>query len=396
MAGHDITPFTIDVSADVLDDLRERLARTRWPADPDADNETWRYGVNKAYLKGLVAHWLGGYDWPATQAAMNAFPNYRVVVDDQPIHFVHVRGKGPNPQPLILTHGFPWTYWDYRKVIGPLTDPAAHGGDPADAFDVIVPSLPGYGFSNPARKGVSARQTADLWVKLMRDVLGYDRFISAGTDWGAVISVMLGYLYPKELKGIYVTTANFGPVLRNRFEGWDMSDLEPDEKEWFDREWRHKKGAGQVFRGPGNALRSPQTESYGGHDSPVALLTRIADTRHFAGDTHGDIASTFTADELITNTMIYWVTETWWSAQRFYFNTARDTVPPFEGTGQAITTPTGMGLFPAEVFYVPKKLAQRDANIVHWSYLSAGGHFACGEQPVLYVDDLRTFCRKLT
>lgn len=384
--------FTIDVAADVLADLRRRLEHTRWPAD--RDNETWRYGVSRRYLESLVRYWLDEYRWDGVQAQLNALPNFQTELDGQNIHFVHVRGNGPAPLPLVLTHGFPWSYWDYRKVIGPLTDPAAHGGDPADAFDVVVPSLPGYGFSTPARPGVSARQTSELWVKLMRDALGYARFGSAGTDWGAVISVMLGYSYPNELIGIYLTTANFGPALRNRFEAWEMSDLLPDEREWYEREWRRSKSS-RAFRGPGNALHAPQTEAYAGHDSPVALAARIVDVRRSASDCGGEIERCFTTEELITNVMLYWATETWESANRFYYHTARDTLNVPARGGRAITVPTGMGLFPAEVFYVPRRIAERDANVVHWTYMPAGGHFAAVEQPELYVDDVRRFFRPL-
>ena len=192
-----IEPFRIHVPDAELDDLRERLARTRWP--DDLANEDWRYGANTAYIRTLADHWLHRYDWRAREAAMNAFPHFRTRLGAQPIHFVHVRGKGPSPMPLVLNHGWPWTFWDFHKVIGPLSDPAAHGGDPADAFDVVVPSLPGYGFSTPlAVTGLNFWNTADLWVELM-ERLGYPRFATQGGDWGSFLSAQLGHKYPERV-----------------------------------------------------------------------------------------------------------------------------------------------------------------------------------------------------
>ena len=196
-------PFRVDVPDEVLNDLQARLKLTRW-AD-DFANEGWQYGTNTAYLKELVAYWIDGYDWRKQERAINAYPQFRTEIDGVPIHFIHVRGKGPNPKPLILSHGWPWTFWEYRKVIGPLSDPGAHGGDPADAFDVVVPSLPGYGFSTPLRKpGVNFWRTSGLWVKLMEE-LGYPRFAAHGADWGALITADLGHRYPERVMGVHFT-----------------------------------------------------------------------------------------------------------------------------------------------------------------------------------------------
>jgi pimeloyl-ACP methyl ester carboxylesterase len=386
-------PFALAVDDAVLDDLDERLRRIRWPDDPD--NEHWRFGVNRAYLEEFVQYWLDEYDWRAVEAQINALPNRRVTIDDHVVHYVHVPAKGPDPIPLVLTHGWPWTYWDYRKVIGPLSDPAAHGGDPADAFDVIVPSIPGYGFSTPMRPGASAKGTAGLWVRLVRDVLGLDRFVTAGGDWGAVISVMMGHLYPDDLRGVYVTLPNFAPALRNRFDGFELDDLEPDEREWFEREWRRGRRALQPPVRTDRNLFAPQTDAYAGTDSPLALAVDIVDGRRRYGDTHGDVESVFTREELVTNAMLYWVTGTWGSARRFYWYTARDPVDLVPGRTPLVPVPTGVGLFPGEVFYVPRKFVEQDANLVHWSPQPRGGHFAACEQPELFVDDVRLFARKV-
>jgi pimeloyl-ACP methyl ester carboxylesterase len=386
-------PFKIDVDQAILDDLDARLRRIRWPDDPD--NETWRFGVNRAYLEEFVQWWLDEYDWRAVEAEMNAFPNYRVQLDGQTVHYVYVPGKGPNPTPLVLTHGWPWSYWDYRKVIGPLSDPAAYGGDPADAFDVIVPSLPGYGFSTPMLQGSSAKKTAGLWVRLVREALGLERFVTAGGDWGAVISIMMGHLYPDELRGVYVTLPNFAPALRNRFEGFELDDLEPDEREWFEKEWRRGARAGKPIVRPDRNLYAPQTDAYGPTDSPLALAVEIIDGRRKYGETNGDVESVFTREELITNAMLYWVTNTWASACRFYWFTARDPVELVPGRTPLVPVPTGVGLFPGEVYYVPRQFIRSDSNLVHWSPQPRGGHFAACEQPELFADDVRKFARKL-
>ena len=191
-------PFTINVPEDVLTDLHERLTKVRWAQD--FANPNWEYGTNGDYLKELVEYWRDEYDWRKQEQEMNSFANYKTTIDGIPIHFIHEPGKGPNPTPLILSHGWPWTFWDFHKVIRPLTDPASFGGDPADSFDVIVPSLPGYGFSTPlTTPGINYWRTADLWVKLMQDVLGYDKFAAQGGDWGAIITAQLGHKHADKL-----------------------------------------------------------------------------------------------------------------------------------------------------------------------------------------------------
>lgn len=392
--GAEPQTFRLEVAQGVLDDLEHRLRRIRWPDDPD--NETWRFGVNRAYLEQFVTWWLEEYDWRAVEAEINALPNYRVELDGQVVHYVHVEGSGPDRLPLVLTHGWPWSWWDYRKVIGPLADPAAHGGDPADAFDVIVPSIPGYGFSTPMRRGgISAKATAGLWVRLVREVLGLGPFVTAGGDWGAVISIMLGHLFPDDLRGVYVTLPNFAPALRNRFEGFELDDLEPDERAWYEREWRQGPRPGRPIVRTDRNLFAPQTDTYAGTDSPLALAVEIIDGRRRYGDTHGDVESAFTREELVTNVMLYWVTDTWGSARRFYWFTARDPIDLVPGRTPPVPVPTGVGLFPGEAFYVPKRFIERDANLVHWSPQPAGGHFAACEQPELFVEDIRRFARVL-
>ena len=197
-------PFEIDIPESQLTDLRQRLENIHWA--PDLENDDWRYGTNGAYLAELVDYWLGTYDWRKQERAMNAYDHFRVELDGSPIHFLHAKGQGPAPLPLILSHGWPWTFWDFEKVIGPLSDPAAYGGDPKDAFDVVVPSLPGFGFSTPLTKtGINWWRTADLWAQLMRDVLGYERFCAHGGDWGSLVTLQLGHRYADRVHGIHIT-----------------------------------------------------------------------------------------------------------------------------------------------------------------------------------------------
>lgn len=204
MSARKPEPFQIAIPEDRLQELQRRLAQVRWA--PEIDNADWSYGTNGTYLRELVAYWHDAYDWRAQERAMNALPNFRVPIEDIPIHFVHVKGKGRRTLPLLLTHGWPWSYWDFHKVIGPLSDPAAHGGDPDDAFDLVVPSLPGFGLSVPlAKTGINWWRTADLWAVLMRDVLGYEKFCAHGGDWGTLVTLQLGHRYADRVHGVHVT-----------------------------------------------------------------------------------------------------------------------------------------------------------------------------------------------
>lgn len=268
-------PFVITVPDATLTELRERLAHTRWPEE--IGNDTWQYGTNLAALKELVAYWRTTYDWRQHERAMNAFRHYRVTIDGQPIHFVHEPGRGPKPMPLILTHGWPWTFWDFHKVIGPLSDPAAFGGDPRDAFDVVVPSLPGFGFSTPlAKMGIAIREVSDRWVVLMREVLGYPRFAAQGGDIGALVSTDLGHTYARHLIGVHLSLAI---PLTMEFPPESLYDA--DEQPGF--------VSTQQFFAEGRGYAAiqgtrPQTAAYGLTDSPVGLCAWILEKRRAWSD----------------------------------------------------------------------------------------------------------------
>ena len=380
-------PFTIDVPQATLDDLAERLRRSRLPLD--FANDDWRYGTNRDYLEEFIEYWLSTYDWRTHEAAMNAFANYRVEIEEVPIHFVHERGVGPDPVPL-LSHGWPWTFWDFKEVIRPLPDPAAFGGDPADAFDVVVPSLPGFGFSSPVTKpGVSPQKTGDLWDLLMRETLGYERYGAQGGDWGAIITGMMGHKFADHLIGIHVNLPALpgGALGRVRPE-----DYGPGEEEWHERMTTRMKSAQSHLAVNTN---DSQSLAYALNDSPAGLAAWILERRRNWADTDGDVESRFSKDHLITTVMIYWVTQSFSTAMRFYWENAHDPWRPVHDRQPVVETPTGIAIFPKELLFLPRKIAEQEANLVHWSVMPSGGHFAQAEEPELFVNDVREFFRKV-
>ena len=379
-------PLTIAIPERDIDDLRSRLQGTRWVGD--LANDDWRYGANEAYLRDFVGWWADSFDWPAAQAAINARPNYRVLIDEIPIHYVHVRGKGPAPMPLILTHGWPWTFWDFDQVIGPLTDPAAHGGAAEDAFDVVVPSLPGFGWSSPlTTAGVNCQRTADLWATLMTEVLGYDRFAAQGGDWGAIVTANLGHAHADKLYGIHESLPGF---LDLDYSAIRPSDFGVGEEGWWDQ-------LVAVSRTTASHMAvhttDPQSLAYGLNDSPVALAAWILERRRAWSDCNGDIESVFSREFLATTLSIYWFTQTIGTSLRFYFENFAVPWRRRHDREPAITAPAAFALFRRDVLQVPRSIAERHANIARWTPMPRGGHFAPSEQPELLVDDVRAFFR---
>jgi len=379
-----MNPFIVDIPQAELDDLRDRIARTRWGGDFGGDS--WAYGTNGVYLRELADYWLERYDWRRTEAQINAIPAYKTEVNGLSIHFQLVRGKGPDPMPLILTHGWPWTFWDYRKVIGPLTDPAAHGGDPAHAFDVIVPSLPGYGFSAPAPQGIAFWEIADVWAALMTR-LGYDRFAAAGADWGSFITAQLGHKYAERLIGVHFPLCLPLPALSGG-ERIDPDLFSADEAGWLE---------GNVHFGTqeyGYALlqkTKPRTHSFSANDSPVGLLAWIVEKRRTWSDSHGDVESVFTKVELLDTAMIYWLTQSFGTAARLYYETTNRPWVPSHPRQPVVEAPVGITVFPAEVMRPPRRWAESYYNLKSWQVMDRGGHFAPMEQPEALIADLRAF-----
>jgi pimeloyl-ACP methyl ester carboxylesterase len=372
----------------VLSDLQMRLKRTRW-AD-DFANDGWEYGTNTSYLKELVAYWIEGYDWRKHERAMNTYPQFRTEIDGMPIHFIHVRGKGPNPKPLVLSHGWPWTFWEYKKVIGPLSDPGAHGGDPTDAFDVVVPSLPGYGFSTPLRKtGVNFWRTSGLWVKLM-ERLGYPRFGAHGADWGALVTADLGHRYPEHLMGIHL--AMMLPL--DAFSGGTVAreDYDPDEAPLAARLQNFFANETAYWAIQGT---KPQTIAVPLNDSPAGLASWIVEKQRSWSDSHGDVESRFSKDDLLTTIMIYWVTQSYGTSARYYYEAAHDPWTRVHDRMPVVEAPVAVSVLPEEIVTAPRRWAQRYYNLKQMRYHASGGHFAAWEEPQAIVSDVREFFRTL-
>jgi pimeloyl-ACP methyl ester carboxylesterase len=382
-------PFTIAVPDAVLEDLRDRLARTRFPRD--FGNAKWEYGASTEYLKELVEYWRTKYDWRRHEREMNSFANYKTTIDGIPIHFIHEPGKGPKPIPLILTHGWPWTFWDLHKVIRPLTDPAAHGGDPADSFDVVVPSLPGYGFSTPlTTTGINYWNTADLWVTLMSDVLGYKKFAAEGGDWGAIVTAQLGHKYADRLIGIHMHLL----VSLGFFSGGGPApeDYGPGEAGWLERNRNFMDNESGYMR-----LQStkPQTIAHALNDSPAGLASWIVEKRRTWSDCGGNVEKRFSKDDLCTTLTLYWITESYGTSARYYYEAAHNPWQPSHNRTPVVEAPTGAAVFLKEVMLMPRKWADRYYNLKRWTVMPSGGHFAPMEEPKLLVDDIRAFFRTL-
>lgn len=384
-----MAPFTVGIEQAVLDDLQRRLANTRWAADPG--NADWGYGANGAYLRELLTHWQTRYDWREHEARINQLPQFRTTVDGQTIHFVHARGRGPRPMPLLLNHGWPWTFWDYQKVIGPLSDPAAFGGDEADAFDLVVPSLPGYAFSSPlARTGINFWRTADLWLSLMQQQLGYARFGTHGGDWGSFVSAQLGHKHADHVIGVHLHFAaplDFMSGAKFAREDYDEDELP----------LRHADAAFAREEMGYHALQStrPQAASFAVEDSPLGLAAWLVEKRRRWSDCGGKVETRFSQDDLLTGVMLYWVTQTFGSSLRYYAEAARHPWQPSHDKLPVVQAPTGVMLFPGEIFHPPRRWLQRYYQLQRLTRVPVGGHFAPMEEPVALVDDIRAFFRPL-
>ncbi|MET0987905.1 MAG: epoxide hydrolase family protein [Steroidobacteraceae bacterium] len=380
-------PFRIAIPEKQLRDLRARLEATQLP--DDVANEEWAYGFQRSYLESLIEYWLEDYDWRVHEAAINAHANFRTHIDGIPIHFIHERGRGPNPIPLILTHGYPWTFWDYRKLIGPLTDPAAHGGDERDAFDVIVPSLPGYVFSTPlTTPGVQFMRTAQLWVRLMREVLDYPRFAAHGGDWGALVTSQLGHAHAEHLLGVHLVTTVPLDVFSAGLPGPEFYG--PGEEGW------HESNLGMMASGSGYmAVQTtrPQTLAYAMHDSPVGLCAWLVEKVRDWSDCGGNVERRFTKDDLLTKVMLYWLTNSFVSAARFYYEAAHHPWTPVHQGLPIVRAPTAVLAFLNDVVRLPRRWIERTYNIQRLNYSPSGGHFSPMEEPGQVISDLREFFR---
>ncbi len=375
-----IQPFKINVPQATLDDLRTRLAATLWPNE--AEGSGWTHGISLPYMKEVADHWLHTYDWRKQEAALNTFAQFKADVDGVNIHFIHEHGKGPNPTPLLLLHGFPDSFYRYHKVIDQLTDPARYGGDPNTSFDVIVPSIPGTGFSDHVTFSDSAN--ADLFAKLMTEVLGYKKFVSAGGDHGAIITQALAQKHPELLIGIHLTDVGYPD------QNTDFSQLTPAEMEmaqWVQR-WFMEEGIGVNMI----MATKPLTLAYSLSDSPVGLAAWLIGYGSSGQKGKEELETRFSRDELLTNVMIYWVTQTINSAARAYYENMR--VASGGGIGKSETVPAAVAHCPYDP-PLPREWAARQVNLVHFTEFPRGGHFMAWEEPELYTRDVQEFVSQL-
>src|ERR1035437_3311173 len=377
-----INHFSIQIKQEVLEDLKSRLDHFRWP--DQIKDSGWERGTEKEYLQSLVSYWRNNYDWRKEEYELNSVSQFHCDVDGIDIHFIHERGKGPNPMPIILTHGWPDSFIRFKKIIPLLTDPARYGGDPNDSFDVIVPSLPGFGFSgHPDRSGINNFRISELWAKLMTEKLGYSKFAAGGGDIGSGVTRYLAFNHPELLTGIHLTDIG---IIRNLLMTQDLSGLSEEELKYQKtaREWMAQEGGYISIQST-----KPQTLAYSLSDSPVGFAAWIIEKFRAWSDCNGDLREIFTEDELLTNIMIYWVTNTAGSSTRLYYENTHS-LPPMGH----IDVPTGIALFPADILLPPKAWTEQNLNITHWTEMPSGGHFTAMEEPELLAEDIRSFFRQ--
>ena len=378
-----VRPFTIAVENSVLDDLRQRLADTRWP--DEIPNTGWDYGSNLTYIKELVDYWRTDFDWRAQEAKLNAVNHFKSEVDGLDIHFIHEKGKGPNPIPLIITHGWPRCFFEMTKIIPLLADPASYGGDAADSFDVVAPSLPGFGVSDHAQdRGMEIQRVAGMWNKLMSQNLGYPKFGAQGGDIGSGVTARLGFAHSDTLYGIHLTsitrpTPYLGPGSKPVTDAEQALITQRDK--WFQDEggYNHIQGT------------KPQTLAYGLNDSPVGLAAWIVEKYRTWSDCGGDVEKSYTKDELLTIVTIYWVTQTISSSTRMYFENQKHLWTMEKD--QKVPTPAGMAMFPQEISKPPREWGERSYHVRRWTEMASGGHFAALEEPQLLAEEVRAFFR---
>jgi pimeloyl-ACP methyl ester carboxylesterase len=386
----EIQPFRIDVPQADLDDLHDRIDRTRWP--DELPGVGWAYGVPRGYLQELTHHWRYEYDWRAAETRLNDWPQFTTTIDGARVHFAHIRSPQADATPLMMTHGWPGSFAEFTKVAGPLTDPRAHGGNPADAFHLVLPSIPGFGFSGPTREtGWEIRRVAAAFAELMWR-LGYERYGVQGGDWGSAISRELGRARPEHVIGVHLNLLVDGHATEEPGAD-DLARLTPAERERTIASWQREQEWTSERAGYA-ALQStrPQTLAYALTDSPVGQLAWIAEKFKDWTDPRGP-GEAIDRDELLTNVTIYWLTATAGSSARIYYERAHADYwgSPPEPSG----TPTAIAVFPQENSIALRHVGERTNNIVRWTEFDRGGHFAAMEQPQLLVWDICAFFKSL-
>ena len=384
-----IQPFRIDVAPQVLSDLQQRLKNSRWTSQIGGTG--WDAGTDVDYLRELVGYWQQDFDWRRQERLLNEFEHFKTDVHGVGIHFIHQRGNGPAPFPLILTHGYPDSFYRFHKLIPLLTDPLSHGGRAEDAFDVVVPDLPGYGFSDkPARHG-SIFQVHDLWASLMTDKLGYPQFGAHGGDWGSTVTEQLARSHPGSVVAIHLTDVPFGHLLQKK-----PSDPSPAEKKFFEHNdrWLPTEGAYATIQ-----ASKPQSLAHALNDSPAGLAAWIVEKLRAWSDCEGNIEKRFTKDELLTQIMIYWATETIGSSFLPYYDYANAGALKWMQEGMknwlgSSKVPAAFAIFPKDISHPPREWAERFFNVQRWTEMPRGGHFAAMEEPEKLAEDIRAWFRQ--
>lgn len=379
-----IHPFHLAIPATDLDDLSARLINTRWPG-PETVGDTSQ-GPQLAKLQALVARWQDGYDWRRCEAMLNNFGQHCTEIDGLNIHFLHIRSPEPGAMPLLMTHGWPGSVLEFRDVIGPLTDPVAHGGKAEDAFHLVIPSLPGFGFSGqPGTTGWNLDRIANAWITLMQR-LAYDRWVAQGGDWGSAVTSILGYKSPPGLAGIHLNMVMFQPSEQ------ECAEATPQEHKMLEDAMRYDQQYSGYFKVQGTR---PQSIGFSLADSPAGLAAWIYALFQDVSDSGGNVESVFELDPIIDNIMLYWLPNTGASSARLYWEMMQ--AMRHGGMPDApMATPTGISMFPGEQMRLSKRWAERRfSKLVHFNELERGGHFAAMEQPALFVDEIRATFRQL-
>jgi len=383
-----LNSFRIAISDEVIADLHLRLAHVRWPTLPHGAG--WKAGTEPEYLRQFVDYWQRSYDWRAHEARLNGFMHFKATVHDIGVHFIYERGKGPNPMPIILTHGYPDSFCRFLKLIPMLTDPASYGGQPQDAFDVIVPDLPGYGFSDKPQTLGTIFRVHDLWAQLMTEILGYNKFVAHGGDWGSTVTEQLARSHPDAVLAIHLTDVPFGHLYQK------PDDLSSEEKRFMkeNEEWMQKKGAYALIQST-----KPNSLSPGLNDSPVGLAAWMIEKFRSWSDCDGKLESRFTKDELLTHVMVYWTTQSIATSFLPYFEYANASALTWikesikNWIGQC-KVPAAFARFPKDISSPPREWAARFFDVQRWTEMPRGGHFAAMEEPQLLAEDLRTWFRQ--
>lgn len=375
-----VQPFEFEVAKDEIEGLKQRLNGARWPDQlPGAD---WDYGTELTYLRSLCEYWRDSFDWTSFQERINRFDQYTTRINGQDIHFYHVRSPSPSARPLLLSHGWPGSVVEFLEVLGPLSDPAAHGGDSKDAFHVVAPSLPGYGFSGPTRqRGYDIERITADFAELM-ERLGYERYFAQGGDWGSLITALLGANHPDTIAAIHMNMLFVSP---SRFdEPKAMLDDQGQADYSETKEWQKRETGYQEIQST-----KPQTLAYGLTDSPAGLAGWIVEKFRSWSDCDDDLEASFSRDRILDNVSVYWLTKTINSSMRLYYETdVREVIP------RSVDVPTGHARYPGEISKTPRVWAEEVYDIRRWNEMSRGGHFAAMEVPDLFVEDIRTFFRE--